>query len=238
MFEYGSRVGFWRLLPAVPRARPADDGVRRRAGARAQSAARRAPSRPPTGTWSATAGAGSSTTCWTRRPSATISPAPTIPSRALIGRTPEGWYCRYAPSRAHPPAGGRARRLHLRQRRLRRRTAVLDDGRATAPHLVVPYSLATNDAKLVGGPLVTGRAWGEFLIDSVDGLLAEAALHPRMMSVGMHPRILGHPGRLRGLADFLDHIAAAIRASGSAAGARSPPHFRAQVPPPGSEVAA
>ncbi len=77
---------------------------------------------------------------------------------------------------------------------------------AGRPHLVVPYSLATNDAKLVGGPLVTGRAFGEFLIDSANELLAEAARHPRMMSVGLHARVVGQPGRIGGLRAFLDHI--------------------------------
>jgi allantoinase len=42
------------------------------------------------------------------------------------------------------------------------------------PHLVIPYSLVTNDTKFLGGPLVTGRDWGTFLIDTVDGLLAES----------------------------------------------------------------
>jgi peptidoglycan/xylan/chitin deacetylase (PgdA/CDA1 family) len=70
----------------------------------------------------------------------------------------------------------------------------------------VPYSLVTNDAKLVGGPLVTGRAFADFLIDAFEELLSEAPLHARMMSVGMHARILGQPGRIRGLRTFLDHV--------------------------------
>ena len=72
-------------------------------------------------------------------------------------------------------------------------------------HLVVPYSLATNDAKLVGGPLITGRAWAEFLIDSLDMLVSEG--QSRMMSVGLHTRVAGHPGRAQGLKLFLDHLA-------------------------------
>ena len=53
---------------------------------------------------------------------------------------------------------------------------------------------------------MTGRQFGEFLIDSFEELLSEADVHPRMMSVGMHARILGQPGRIRGLRAFLDHI--------------------------------
>ncbi len=101
------------------------------------------------------------------------------------------------------------------------------DGRA---HLVVPYSLATNDAKLVGGPLVTARAFGEFLIDSAKELLADGT-HARMMSVGMHARILGQPGRIGGLRVFMEHIQDRgdvwiCRRADLAA------HFRAHVPPP------
>ena len=75
-----------------------------------------------------------------------------------------------------------------------------------ADHLVVPYSLVHNDAKLVGGPLVTGRAFADFLIDAFDELVAESEVHPRMMSVGMHCRILGQPSRIAGLRRFLHHV--------------------------------
>ena len=121
----------------------------------------------------------------------------------LIGRAPEGWYCRYAPSPA-------TRGLVVAHGGF---TYDSDDYNDELPywvtvagraHLVVPYSLATNDAKLVGGPLVTGRAFGEFLIDSANELLAERQI--RMMSVGMHARVLGQPGRIGGLRAFMDHI--------------------------------
>ncbi|MEC9356123.1 MAG: polysaccharide deacetylase family protein [Gemmatimonadota bacterium] len=123
----------------------------------------------------------------------------------LIGRPPEGWYCRYAPSPV-------TRKLLVEHGGFTYDSDAYNDelpywvevkGHS---HLVVPYSLVTNDAKLVGGPLVTGRAFGEFLIDSFDQLISEAGLHPRMMTVGMHARILGHPGRIRGLHSFLRHI--------------------------------
>ncbi len=123
-----------------------------------------------------------------------------------IGRPAEGWYCRYGPSTA-------TRRLVVEHGGFTYDSDAYNDelpywttvGRK--PHLVVPYSLATNDAKLVGGPLVTGRAFGEYLIDAFEVLRAEGDLHPRMMSVGMHTRVLGHPGRIGGLTAFLDHIA-------------------------------
>ena len=65
----------------------------------------------------------------------------------------------------------------------------------------------TNDAKFMSGGLVTAAAFGDFLIDSFETLLSESARTPRMMSVGMHPRIVGHPGRLGGIERLLNHIA-------------------------------
>jgi allantoinase len=147
----------------------------------------------------------------------------------LMGRAPEGFYCRYGPSpvtrRLVVEHGGIAYDSDAYNDDLPYWTQVGDK-----PHLVVPYSLVTNDAKRVGGPLVTGRAFGDFLIDSFDGFAAEAHLHPRIMSVGLHTRVVGHPGRMVGLLSFLDHISGnpvawVCRRADIAA------HWRAQVPP-------
>ena len=122
----------------------------------------------------------------------------------LIGRPPEGWYCRYAPSE-------NTRRLVVEHGGFVYDCDAYNDELpywvrvGERDHLVVPYSLVTNDAKFLGGALVTGRQWAEFLIDHLDGLLA--AGRPAIMSVGLHPRIVGHPARLAGLARFLDHLA-------------------------------
>ena len=76
-----------------------------------------------------------------------------------------------------------------------------------APHLVVPYTLDTNDMRFA---LPQGFAQGDdffiYLRDSFDVLYAEGEARPAMLSIGMHCRILGRPGRLRGLQRFLDHI--------------------------------
>jgi allantoinase len=75
------------------------------------------------------------------------------------------------------------------------------------PHLVVPYTLDANDMRF---SLPQGFAQAEdffvYLRDSFDALYAEGASSPKMMSVGMHCRLLGRPGRLVALQRFLDHV--------------------------------
>lgn len=66
--------------------------------------------------------------------------------------------------------------------------------------------MVTNDAKFLSGDVFSGREFGEFLIDHYDVLRSEAQDKTRMMSIGLHSRIIGHPGRLAGLLNFLDHI--------------------------------
>jgi len=76
-----------------------------------------------------------------------------------------------------------------------------------APHLVLPYTLDNNDMRFA---LPQGFAQGDdfftYLRDAFDVHYAEGAERPSMMSVGMHGRLLGRPGRLRGLQRFLDHV--------------------------------
>ena len=81
-----------------------------------------------------------------------------------------------------------------------------------APHLVVPYALDTNDMRFVQAQgFNTGEHFFHYLRDAFDVLYAEgdpdAEDRPRMMSVGMHCRLLGKPGRIGALQRFLDHIA-------------------------------
>ena len=76
------------------------------------------------------------------------------------------------------------------------------------PHLLIPYSLDANDMRFVnpqgfGG----GNEFFEYLRDTFDVLYTEGEGVPKMMSVGLHCRLVGRPGRTAALVRFLDHIA-------------------------------
>ena len=75
------------------------------------------------------------------------------------------------------------------------------------PHLVVPYTLDVNDMRFA---MPQGYSQAEdffvYLRDSFDVLYAEGETTPKMMSVGMHCRLLGRPGRMLALQKFLDHV--------------------------------
>jgi len=75
------------------------------------------------------------------------------------------------------------------------------------PHLVVPYALDTNDMRFATAQgFNTGDDFFRYLCDSFDVLYAEGADRPKMLSVGMHCRLLGRPGRFLALQRFLDHV--------------------------------
>ncbi|MBP9685311.1 MAG: allantoinase PuuE [Rhodoferax sp.] len=75
------------------------------------------------------------------------------------------------------------------------------------PQLIVPYTLDCNDMRFA---LPQGYSHADpffqYLKDSFDVLYAEGQTSPRMMSIGMHCRLLGRPGRITALQRFLDHI--------------------------------
>jgi len=130
--------------------------------------------------------------------------------RQLTGQAPLGWYTgRDSPNtrRLVADAGGFEYDsdyygddlpLWLQVRR--------SDGRLV-PHLVVPYTLDANDMRFA---LPQGFSHGdeffEYLRDAFDVHYAEGAERPSMMSIGMHCRLLGRPGRMRALQRFLDHV--------------------------------
>jgi putative urate catabolism protein len=78
---------------------------------------------------------------------------------------------------------------------------------STTPHLIVPYTLDTNDMRFsLPQGFSHGDEFFEYLRDAFDVMYAEGEERPAMMSVGMHCRLLGRPGRFRALQRFLDHI--------------------------------
>ena len=73
--------------------------------------------------------------------------------------------------------------------------------------LIVPYTLDTNDMRFSSAQgFATGNDFFDYLKDSFDVLYAEGADAPKMLSIGMHCRLLGRPGRMRSLQRFLDYI--------------------------------
>ncbi|MDN6336940.1 MAG: allantoinase PuuE [Halomonas sp.] len=73
--------------------------------------------------------------------------------------------------------------------------------------LVIPYTMDTNDMRFASpGGFNTGEHFFTYLRDAFDVLYAEGEETPKMLTIGMHCRVLGRPGRFRALQRFLDHI--------------------------------
>lgn len=76
-----------------------------------------------------------------------------------------------------------------------------------SPHLVIPYTLDCNDMRFATNQgFNTGDDFYHYLKDAFDVLYAEGQSAPKMMSVGLHCRLIGHPGRFAALQRFLDHV--------------------------------
>ena len=124
-----------------------------------------------------------------------------------IGVRPYGWYCRYAPS-------VNTRRLVVEEGGFLYDSDVYDDDLphwtrvAGKPHLVVPYTLDNNDMKFSVAPgFTSGAGFFAYLKDAVDVLYREGLRgSPKMMSVGLHARLAGRPGRAAALERFLDYL--------------------------------
>ena len=124
----------------------------------------------------------------------------------LTGEAPAGWYCRYGPS------------IHTRELLAEIGGFLYDSDTyndelpywlevRNKPHLVIPYSLDTNDVKFgPGGGAATADDFFSYLKDGFDLLYEEGAHSPKMLSIGLHSRLIGRPSRAAGLARFMDHI--------------------------------
>ena len=205
MFEYGSRVGFWRLMRLF-RERDLPLTVFGCALALERNPEAAAAIRE----------AGYDVCChgwrWVKHFELSEAEEREHIRRAVaslektVGHRPDGWYCRYGPSvntrRLVVEEGGFLYDSDSYADELPWWVTV--DGR---PHLVVPYSQVHNDGKLAS-TVTPGEDWFAFLRDAFDMLHAEGATAPKMMSIGLHMRLMGHPGRAAGLARLLDHIQA------------------------------
>ena len=75
--------------------------------------------------------------------------------------------------------------------------------------VIMPYALDSNDMKMWTDPAMTPAQWLDYAVDTFDWLYAEGeAGDPKMMSFGVHLRIIGRPGRIGYFAKFLDYVAA------------------------------
>ncbi len=79
------------------------------------------------------------------------------------------------------------------------------DNTPSGPIVVLPYAIDTNDIKMWAAPGYTAHDWLKYAIDTFDRLHAERQPGFRMMSLGLHLRIVGRPGRIGMLERFLDH---------------------------------
>ena len=206
MFEYGSRVGFWRLLRLFE-----ERDLPMTVYACALALERNAPAA------AAIQAAGYDICChgWRWVEHFKLSEAEEREHIRLaveslqrtVGARPLGWYCRYGPS-------VNTRRLVMEE------GGFLYDSDSYAdelpyyvqaqgrPHLVVPYTLTNNDLKFGTGNIGSGEDFFVILREAFDMLYHEGHAAPKMMNVGMHMRLLGHPGRASGLAQFLDYVKA------------------------------
>jgi peptidoglycan/xylan/chitin deacetylase (PgdA/CDA1 family) len=77
------------------------------------------------------------------------------------------------------------------------------------PIVILPYQLDTNDMKMWTDPAMTPVQWLDYAKRTFDQLYREGEEgHPKMMSVGLHLRIIGRPGRIWALEEFLRHVTA------------------------------
>ncbi len=202
LFEYGGRVGFWRIMRLFAEAR-----LPLTVFACAQALARHPPAA------AAIKAAGYDICChgWRWEKHWLLSEAEerahirmAVESlTAVMGERPLGWYCRSAP-------GGNTRRLLVEEGGFLYDSDAYNDElpywdrRFGRPHLVVPYTMDVNDSKFTNpAGFANGDEFFAHLRDTFDCLYREGGA---MMSVGLHMRIVGRPGRAEALRRFLAYV--------------------------------
>jgi peptidoglycan/xylan/chitin deacetylase (PgdA/CDA1 family) len=125
---------------------------------------------------------------------------------AAAGTPPVGWHTKSAPSvntrRLVVEAGGFLYDSDAYDDDLPRMVEV-----AGNPHVVLPYAFDTNDMRFAPGQgFVQPEDFSRYCIGAFDQLLREGRRAPKMLSVGLHLRTIGRPGRIAGLEQLLDHV--------------------------------
>ncbi|QFI40273.1 allantoinase PuuE [Moritella marina ATCC 15381] len=125
--------------------------------------------------------------------------------KELTGKRPTGWYT--------GRLGPNTRRLVAEEGGFLYDSDAYDDDLPywvkanSQPHLVIPYTLDVNDMRFATPQgFNSGEQFFQYLKDSFDTLYAEGAESPKMMSVGLHCRLVGRPGRIASLKRFLDYV--------------------------------
>lgn len=130
---------------------------------------------------------------------------------SLTGSKPKGWYTgRDSPNtrRLLAEEGGFTYDSDYYGDDLPLWTEVETRSGSIKPHLIVPYTLDTNDMRFATPQgFNSGEQFFSYLKDSFDVLYEEGETEPKMLSIGLHCRIAGRPGRFAALQRFLDYIA-------------------------------
>ena len=203
VYEYGSRAGFWRLLRLFE-----EFGVKITCYAVAMALERH----PDAARALVAAGHEVASHGWRWIDYQTV---PEAEERAhmlraidtlqrLTGERPLGWYT--------GRLGPNTRRLVVEEGGFLYDSDAYDDdlphwtAAGGRPHLIVPYTLDVNDMKFgTAQGFNHGDDFRRYACDAFDALYEEGAAAPKMMSVGLHARLIGRPGRVQGLRRFLEH---------------------------------
>jgi len=125
--------------------------------------------------------------------------------KTLTGKRPTGWYT--------GRLGPNTRRLVAEEGGFLYDSDAYDDDLPywvkanNQPHLVIPYTLDVNDMRFATPQgFNSGEQFFQYLKDSFDTLYVEGETSPKMMSVGLHCRLIGRPGRVASLKRFLDYV--------------------------------
>ena len=147
------------------------------------------------------------------------------------GTRPAGWLSRYLTT-------GNTRRLLIEEGFSYHMDDLSDDApfwdhHEGKPIVVLPYQVDNNDMKLWTAPSYTPDQWLKYAIDNFEWSLREGAHEVNMMSIGLHLRVIGRPGRIWALEKFLQHVRArSMQPNGPWIATRKQiaDHFAANVP--------